>query len=234
MNAQTAISPSAVNSSLKTELSPQAREELKTQWHRVQLFATARLMWQRLLTAAERSQLGANLDRAFRRQQWRKTIGMWTEVRGGSDEEALLEIALNTGHLSRSNYEWLRREMGLPLSPQITPPEQALAASTGTEAPAKSPVPCWDKTTGQLQFQNRPIRNVRVMGQPTNIQHILDAFEAQAWPPRIDNPLPGDADQHQLHQTLQSLNRGLQGIRFHASEGGRTVFWQSHEFIVNS
>ena len=68
------------------------------------------------------------------------------------------------------------------------------------------------------------IRPVRVLRNPSNIQHVLDSFESAGWPSRIDNPL--GLGQEQLHQTLRSLNRGLKAIRFHAQEGAEAVVWQ--------
>ena len=62
------------------------------------------------------------------------------------------------------------------------------------------------------------------MRNPSNIQQILDQFQLQLWPSRIDNPL--ESDQEKLHQTLRSLNQGLEKIRFRAQEGGEAVIWE--------
>lgn len=198
------------NSPPQPQLSPLAIEELKTQTARVRLFASALLVWQRLLTPEERERLGGDLAAAWRRFG---AIGMWTEVRGVSPEQAVLEMAVGIGHMSPANYDWLRRELGLPSAP----------AAPATARPA---VPSWDSASGELRWGGQTIRNVRVMREPSNVQLLLDAFEAQGWPPRIDNPLP-DAEPHQLNQALQQLKKNLSGIAFRSQEGGKVVCWSA-------
>jgi hypothetical protein len=59
---------------------------------------------------------------------------------------------------------------------------------------------------------------------------ILDAFEQQGWPRRIDNPLPRLSGVHRkqrLRETIKNLNRGLTRrlIVFHADGSGLGVCW---------
>lgn len=198
------------NSPPRPRLSPTAMEELKTQAARVRLYQSALLVWHRLLTPEERNRLGGNPAEAWRRFG---AIGMWTEARGASPEQAVLDMALGIGHMSLANYDWLRRELGI---------------SSGPAAPAATPldVPSWDSASRELRFSGQTIRKVRVMREPSNVQRLLDAFEAQGWPPRIDNPLPG-ADEDQLHQALQQLKTKLSGITFSSQQGGKAVCWSA-------
>ena len=192
------------------ELSRQIQEEWKTQEARVKVFATAERMWDRLLSPAERRKLGGDLAAAYHRLG---TVGMWAKARQTSDEQAVLEGSVGVGHLSQANYEWLQREMGIG------------PAKSNAEPSSAPPVPAWDKNTGELRYGGKLIRRIRVMAKPSNIQRIVDAFQEEDWLRRIDNPLSGGADQHRLHLTLQSLNQGLEQIRFHGHEGGRAILW---------
>ena len=162
-------------------------------------------------------------------------------------DEAVLELALQLGHLSQVNYDWLRSEMGLPSAPMRASSKSsapanhpktvsgartsdARQAASAPKAPAVPNKPSWTKATGkaigQLRYGGRLIRTLRLMTKPTNIQQIVEAFEERGWPRRIDDPLPGIAnDPDRLRQALQSLNEGLERIRFHAQAGGRAIGW---------
>jgi hypothetical protein len=63
---------------------------------------------------------------------------------------------------------------------------------------------------------------------------ILLAFEEQAWPPRIDDPLPrasGVNPKARLRETVKSLRRGQKPLllRFHTDGTGRGVRWEPVE-----
>src|SRR6185437_4258881 len=225
-------------------LSLPALDELQTQIYRVESSASVHRMWDRLFTAPERRRLGGDLAKAWSRLG---TTGMWAEVHRVSVDEAVLEVALILRHLSQTDYDWLRREMGLPSGPttggsKSSAPanhpktvsgartKDARQAASAPQAPAVPKKPAWTKATGkatgQLRYGGRLIRTFRLMGRPANIQQIVEAFEERGWPQRIDNPLPGIADDpDRLRQALQSLNDGLVRIRFHAQEGGRAIGW---------
>lgn len=198
---------------VKKPLSPRAREELKTQISRVRPFASAELMWEQMFTDADRKKQGGDLEAA-----WKKlgTAGMWAKVRRTSPERAVLDVALGIGHMDQAKYEWLLREMGMRRS------------SPKPKRTGKPPVPEWNKHNGELHFRGQLIRKIRVMANPSNIQRIVDAFQEEGWPTSIDNPLPGGEDQHRLHLTLQSLNRGLKRIRFRGHKGGSAIYWEEH------
>lgn len=205
------------NSPPRRQLSPMTMEELKTQTARVRLLESALLVWHRLFTSAERKRLGGDPAAAWRRLG---AIGMWIEVREASPAQAVLEMAVGIGHMSPANYDWLRRELGIP---------------SGSAAPAtdRLDVPSWDSASRELRFGGQTIRQVRVMRKPSNVQRLLDAFQAQGWPPRIDNPLPG-TDENQLNQALRQLKRNLSGITFRSQQGGKAVCWSAKQIPVNS
>jgi hypothetical protein len=173
-------------------------------------------MWRRLLSPTDQKKLGGDLQKAFAKLG---TAGIWAKARGTSVDRAVLDVALGIGHLSQANYDWLLREMGIrPKAPRRPAPPKAKH---------ESPVPSWNKATGELKYGDRLVRKIRVLADPSNIQRILDAFESRGWPQSIQDPLPGDPDQHRLHLTLQSLNKGLERIRFHGQQGGRATYWSA-------
>ena len=73
--------------------------------------------------------------------------------------------------MSEVTADWLLREIG-----------EGDAVSTPS-------TPVWNVQTGELRLEGVVIRRLRVKAHPTNIQQIVDAFEATNWPTRIDNPL---------------------------------------------
>jgi len=63
-----------------------------------------------------------------------------------------------------------------------------------------------------------------------NQEVILASFEEEGWPPRIDDPLPPQADQdskRRLHDTIITLNRHQKNrlIRFSGDGSGEGVRW---------
>jgi hypothetical protein len=132
------------------------------------------------------------------------TARLWKRV--PTPDRATLDLALALGHASDSDYHWLMREIGEEPS-----------------TPGQLNRPSWIASEGKLSFGGSVVRRVRIMGEPTNIQIILDAFQAANWPDSIPNPLTDG--QQQLHQALRTLNHPLTGIRFHSKEGGRFITW---------
>lgn len=188
------------------EISPQVAEELQTQYLRIKAAISADRLWQRVLTEEERQRLGGDLEACWRRLS---TAGMWMELRGVSRERAVIEVAGELGFLTESNARWLLREIG----------EESPASQEASERPS------WHPERSELRWGAQVIRRVRLMANPSNIQLILDAFQAAGWPSRIDDPLPNGPDQQRLHQAVLSLNEGLDVIRFHVQEGGQAVTW---------
>ena len=180
-------------------------EELQQQYLRIKMWVSAARLWERVLTEQDRHRLGGNLEECFSRLG---TVGMWAELRAVSQPRAIADVAHELGCLDQTTYRWLLREIGEEPDAQA-PPDR----------------PSWTASTGELRWRGRVIRRVRVLARPSNIQTILDAFQAANWRPRILNPL--GLGQQQLHQALRSLNRGLKQIRFHAQEGGQAITWET-------
>lgn len=204
----TVSSTSASQTSWFESLPKRAQYALQQAGRRVLLVESQCLFWEQVLTDAEREELG-DPQTAFK--QYGGIIGVWRKLHGGSQPRAIIESAYRIGHLDQASREWLLREIG-------EYPEAS------TQVP-ETPRPAWRQEVGELLFGKELIRRVRVMKTPSNVQRILDAFEAAGWPKSIPNSF--DLIQQDLHQALRSLNEGLLGIRFHSQQGAQAIYWKT-------
>ena len=202
MSEETPSEDVIVGDSRGLEISSDVICELEEARQRIRPAVMADRIWRRLLSDVDRQQLGGNLEQAWRRHG---SVGMWMAVRGVSVERAIVDVACGLEVMSEHTAGWLLRELG----------EKENSHSIER--------PHWDVESGELRLGGRIIRRVKIRRVPSNIQQVLDSFQEAGWPTRIENPV-GD-DQHQLHLTLQSLNRRLDLIRFHSHEGGRAISW---------
>jgi hypothetical protein len=184
---------------------PQVLEEMRRLVLYIHTPVMAQRLWERVLSDGDRRRLGGNLQVSYARLGG--TAGMWKKLRGGSLEQAVLEVARELEFLGQVGYERLLRAVG--------------KKTTGSPRPDR---PVWNGSNGELRWKDRVIRRVRVFARPSNIHIILDEFERQDWFDRINNPL--SLGQQQLHQALRSLNRSLSEIHFHAQEGGQVITWE--------
>jgi hypothetical protein len=187
-------------------LSQSVANELQTAVLRIGSPVVARRVWERLFGEEDRQRLGGDLEACWRRL---RTVGMWMEARNVTFEQAVIDIAEGVNLMDPGTARWLRRELRLEGGAAVAPPVGH---------------PSWNPETGELRLGSQVIRRVRVLRNPSNIQQILEEFQSTGWPSRIDNPL--SLGQQQLHDTLRSLNSGLEAIRFHAQEGGDAVVWE--------
>lgn len=191
----------------KRILSAEAADELETQALRIAPLVSARVLWEDVLTPKERKKLGGDFLSCYERLG---TVGIWRRLRGGLAERAILEIALALEHIGNRRFKAMMREIG----------ETPKVAKTNSK-------PDWNGN-GELSFNGALVRRIRVMERPTNIQRILDSFQAADWTQCIANPLSSAIapQQEQLHQALRSLNTGLRDLRFRSLEGGRSILWE--------
>jgi hypothetical protein len=88
-------------------------------------------------------------------------------------------------------------------------------------------VPLWDSDRRELRLGELLIKSFR---QPApNQEIILSAFQEEGWPPRIDNPLPGNCSidaVDRLHDAVKKLNRQANClVRFRSDGNGLGVQW---------
>lgn len=116
----------------------------------------------------------------------------------------------------------------------ISFPGQVTRYSNGDVPAAAEPatLPCWDKALGVLSVGGRPVKRFRVPAP--NQAAVLSAFEEEGWPPRIDDPLPPEANvdpKYRLRFTIGRLNHAQQsqGIHFFGDGTGEGVCWALSE-----
>jgi hypothetical protein len=186
-------------------ISPEVINELDTAWRRINAPMSADRMWQRLLTEKERESLGASLEVLWSEL---RTTEIWMRVRGGSFEQAIIEVALGLDLMSTATATWLRRELDLLDEELIPIPER----------------PCWRPNRSVLLFEDQEIRRIRMMQTPSRNQRIVEAFQTAGWPYRLDNPL--SCNEQDLSDAVRYLNIGLTLIRFRAREFGQAITWE--------
>jgi hypothetical protein len=135
---------------------------------------------------------------------------IWGRLRDMTLESAVLDLAMRMNLVSPGDHQNLHEALGLVATP---------AGGTG-------PVPVWDDTAHVLRFQGRIIRRLHRPSRSVNMIAILTAFEEEGWPRKIDDPLPNGRDPGRLRETVRSLNRNLEHIRFHADGSGEGVRWE--------
>jgi len=90
-------------------------------------------------------------------------------------------------------------------------------------------MPQWDRDRQLLRIGPVVVKQFKVPA--TNQETVLAAFEEEAWPPRIDDPLPPHRQQspkRRLQETIKSLNRNHKQllIRFVGDGRGTGVRWE--------
>jgi len=87
-------------------------------------------------------------------------------------------------------------------------------------------IPSWYKDRGELTFQSKIIKRIRSVSVAKNVVLILDAFQEENWPDRIDDPLSPSKEQQRLHEAIKRLNNNLEMIRFRADGTGQGILWE--------
>jgi hypothetical protein len=103
---------------------------------------------------------------------------------------------------------------------------------TNNSKRANDIAPCWDALRHELWFNNTMIKRFRLPSP--NQEKVLAAFQEEAWPPRIDDPLPHERDldpRQRLHDTIRSLNRHHRHtlLRFFGDGTGEGVGWEQRD-----
>jgi hypothetical protein len=89
--------------------------------------------------------------------------------------------------------------------------------------------PSWERRLRELRLGDVVVKKFRQ--RAANQELILDAFEEEGWPPRIDDPLSPMAEQdvkRRLHSTIGNLNRSqeIHLIHFEGGGDGQSVCWR--------
>jgi hypothetical protein len=88
-------------------------------------------------------------------------------------------------------------------------------------------VPRWDSES-MILFLGKQIAR-RVSMKAKNVLAVLNAFQEDGWPFKIDDPLPGGRNPERLRDTLKQLNKDLKHLRFSADGSGEGIVWTKGE-----
>jgi hypothetical protein len=111
---------------------------------------------------------------------------------------------------------------------EAKPGVPAQETESAAELPAQA-APQWNRERGELTIGDRFAKRIQNIRQATNAGRILDVFEEENWPERIDDPLPDGRDAYRLKAAIASLNRGLIGLRFSRDGTGEGIRWKRTE-----
>lgn len=115
-----------------------------------------------------------------------------------------------------------------PTRYELAPRKRAkrkLVSAPTTVPSLASEIPEWDRTTGELVFRGAIVKRITKLLQAKHAIQVLDVFQLEGWPNRIDDPLPGGADRDRLKNVLKGLNAGLGVIRFERDGTGKGIRW---------
>ena len=103
------------------------------------------------------------------------------------------------------------------------------ARPTQNDASACSLQPLWDRDARELRVGDVVIKRFKWPAE--NQERVLDAFEDNGWPPRIENPLdqhPSICPKRRLHDTIKCLNRKQLNelIKFRGDGTGHGVLFE--------
>jgi hypothetical protein len=139
---------------------------------------------------------------------------------------------------ARGGYtQWLKRKLAY-LRDQI---ESAIRESSDDRIAIPSPVPHWDGDTATLWYAGR--RLFELSGKAEILRLIMETFEEDGWPPKIDDPIPPKSDTipaNRVQYAVRALNskKTLDGsplpITFHEGDGGTTIRWEQVHPIHDS
>jgi len=95
--------------------------------------------------------------------------------------------------------------------------------------PIGSGLPRWDCKLRQLWFGGCVVKRFRLPA--SNQEAVLSVFEAEGWPPSIDDPLPWLPKRQckeRLHATIRCLNANHKNrlVRFRGNGTGEAVLWE--------
>jgi hypothetical protein len=117
----------------------------------------------------------------------------------------------------------------VPPGPAATLPQgDSPSPESGATRPSIAK-PAWDGRSRELRLDGMLVKKFRVPAE--NQERVLSAFQEEAWPEYIDDPLPrtsGIEPKRRLHCVISRLNHGQvpPRIRFRGNGSGEGVGWE--------
>ena len=101
--------------------------------------------------------------------------------------------------------------------------------ANGWGSSATSGLPLWDRDMQELRIGEVVVKRFKVPAP--NQETVLQVFQEEGWPVRIDDPLPQTSDldpKRRLHDTINALNRNQKQnlIQFRGDGQGQGVRWE--------
>jgi hypothetical protein len=154
--------------------------------------------------------------------------------------EGLAEHAVEAVRLGATERRYRRvRSLAFPARTCFALTDAGLAragrwlARVGAAAPlalGSASVPAWDASARRLCFRGVLVKRFR---RPAPSQElILAAFQEEGWPPRVDDPLPGQRGvcaRERLHDAVQGLNRHHDNALLTFGRDREGVTWHTRE-----
>lgn len=189
----------------RTDLPPHVAVALKELYVQMSLPVCITRLTQEILTRDEIRLVEEASPSVIKRlsETVRAVLSIVAQQRRISLERALLDLSRSLDMFGEGRYESLRLAIGEPV------------------ASGDNEVPRWKLEEGRLYCKGRLIRTVS--GQGTDLRSILNAFEEDHWPPRIDSPLSGTPLKRR--RAIASLNKGLSGIVFKSDGTSEGILW---------
>jgi hypothetical protein len=164
--------------------------------------ASARRVWEQVLSPEERESLPLS---EFLRKH---CVDQYVRLRQVSRIRAVLNLAYGIDLLTENQYRRLLEASG-----------EADCRQCGT--------PVWNAERCELSIRGRCVRRIRGRNVALNVHTILDTFQEEGWPARIDDPLTDGPNPGRLREAVRTLNKKLTGMRFRADGSGEGVLWEN-------
>ncbi|CAD73699.1 hypothetical protein RB4296 [Rhodopirellula baltica SH 1] len=119
--------------------------------------------------------------------------------------------------------------VSLPVDSKLGIEQVSQNGTVHKQGVSKTSVPIWEAERRELRFDGEVVKHFKWVA--VNQQAILNAFEEDGWPPRIDDPLPPNAEQdskRRLADTIKCLNRKqcYAVVHFRGDGTGEGVIWE--------
>jgi hypothetical protein len=107
--------------------------------------------------------------------------------------------------------------------------DDANCHSETNSQPERTPVPHWNADIRELRLDGKVVK--RFKWHAVNQEIVLNVFQEEGWPFRIDDPLPPHPEQdpkRRLSDTIKCLNRKQTNelVHFHGDGTGEGVTWE--------
>ncbi|MHB8865723.1 MAG: hypothetical protein ACYC6N_25375 [Pirellulaceae bacterium] len=175
--------------------------ELQTLAAKLKGQASARRVWEQVLAPDEQEEMPLA---EFCKKH---CVEQFVQLRCVSHARAVLDVAHGIDLLSTNQYNRLLRDIG-----------EVDCHPTGK--------PFWNADTCELTFRGQVVRKIRGRNVAVNVCQILDVFQEDGWPDRIDDPLTDGPNANRVRETIRSLNDGLTLLKFRADGSGEGILWE--------